>query len=50
VPAEELDAPGVVTAYKILKYIDRNFRHIKADDLELRPVFHRLEECVRPMC
>ena len=43
----ELDAPGVVTAYKNLKYVERDFRHIKADDLDLRPVFHRLEERVR---
>ena len=47
VPAAELDGPGVVTAYKNLKYVERDFRHIKADDLDLRPVFHRLEERVR---
>jgi len=47
VPAGELDAPGVVTAYKNLKYVERDFRHIKSDDLDLRPVFHRLEERVR---
>jgi Transposase DDE domain len=46
-PADELDAPAVVTAYKNLKYVERDFRHIKADDLDLRPVFHRLEERVR---
>ena len=38
---------AVVTAYKNLKYVERDFRHIKADDLDLRPVFHRLEERVR---
>src|SRR5216683_7807578 len=47
VPASQLGAPGVVTAYKNLKYAGRDFRHIKADDLALRPVFHRLEERVR---
>jgi hypothetical protein len=47
VPATELDAAGVVTAYKNLKYAERDFRSIKADDLDLRPVFHRLEERVR---
>jgi len=47
VPAAELDAPAVVTAYKNLKYVERDFRHIKADDLDLRPVFHRLGERVR---
>jgi hypothetical protein len=47
VPAAELDAPAVVTAYKNLKYVERDFRHIKSDDPDLRPVFHRLEERVR---
>jgi hypothetical protein len=47
VPAETLDAAGVVTAYKNLKYAERDFRHIKADDLDLRPVFHRLERRVK---
>jgi hypothetical protein len=47
VPAGELDAAAVVTAYKNLKYVERDFRHIKADDLDLRPVFHRLEERVQ---
>jgi hypothetical protein len=43
----ELDAAGVVTAYKNLKYVERDFRHIKSDDLDLRPVFHRLERRVK---
>jgi hypothetical protein len=47
VPAEDLDAPAVVTAYKNLKYVERDFRSIKTDDLDLRPVFHRLEERVK---
>ena len=47
VPAGELDAPGLVAACKNLKYAERDFRHIKADDLDLRPVFHRLGERVR---
>ena len=47
IPAAELDAPAVVTAYKNLKYVERDFRHIKSDDLDLRPVFHRLEERVK---
>ena len=45
--ADELDAPSVVAAYKNLKYVERDFRHIKADDLDLRPVFHYLEERVK---
>src|SRR5689334_2637948 len=46
-PASQLDGPAVVTAYKNLKYVERDFRSIKADDLDLRPVFHRLEERVK---
>jgi len=47
VPAADLDAPAVVTACKNLRYAERDFRHIKSDDLDLRPVFHRLEERVK---
>ena len=47
VPASHLNAAAVVTAYKNLKYVERDFRHIKSDDLDLRPVFHRLEERVK---
>ena len=47
VPADQLDAPAVVTAYKNLSRVERDFRSIKADDLDLRPVFHRLEERVK---
>jgi hypothetical protein len=47
VPAAELDAPGVVSSYKNLKYVERDFRHLKADDLDLRPIWHRLEERVK---
>jgi hypothetical protein len=47
VPAGQLDAPGIVTAYKNLKHVERDFRSIKADDLDLRPVYHRLEDRVR---
>jgi hypothetical protein len=47
VPAAELDAPAVVAAYKNLNSVERDFRTIKADDLDLRPVFHRLEERVK---
>jgi hypothetical protein len=47
VPADQLDAPGVVGAYKQLSYVERDFRHIKADDLALRPIHHRLEDRVK---
>ncbi|MGH3223585.1 MAG: IS1634 family transposase [Streptosporangiaceae bacterium] len=46
-PAAELDAAGAVTAYKNLKYVERDFRHIKSDDPGLRPIFHRLEKRVK---
>ena len=36
-----------ITAYKNLKYVERDFRHLKADDLDLRPVYHHLEERVK---
>jgi len=36
-----------VTAYKNLKHVERDFRHIKSDDLDLRPVFCRLEKRVK---
>jgi len=44
---ESLDAPGVITAYKNLAYVERDFRVIKVDDLDLRPIFHYLSERVR---
>ena len=47
VPQAELGAGDVVTACKNLKYVERDFRHIKADDLDLRPVFHRLTRRVK---
>jgi hypothetical protein len=47
VPAAQLDAPAVVAAYKNLARVERDFRSIKSDDLDLRPVFHRLEERVK---
>jgi len=47
VPASQLDAAGAVTAYKNLAYVERDFRIIKSDDLDLRPVFHRLGDRVR---
>ena len=44
VPAETLDAAGAVAAYKDLARLERDFRHIKAEDLDLRPIYHRLED------
>jgi transposase len=36
------DAPGVVQIYKNLKYVERDFRTIKIDDLDVRPIRHYL--------
>jgi hypothetical protein len=47
VSEDQLDAPAVVSAYKNLSRVERDFRWIKSDDLDLRPVFHRLEERVK---
>lgn len=47
VPAERLDPPGVVLAYKDLAHLERDWRTIKVDDLDLRPIHHRLEDRVR---
>jgi transposase len=47
VPADTLDAAGVVGAYKNLANVERDFRSITVDDLDLRPVYHRLEDRVR---
>jgi Transposase DDE domain len=47
VPAGTLDAAAAVAAYKDLASLERDFRHLKADDLDLRPIWHRLEDRVR---
>jgi hypothetical protein len=47
VNAETLDAAGVVTGYKNLANVERDFRILKTDDLDLRPIYHRLDQRVR---
>jgi hypothetical protein len=47
VPAADLDPAGIVTAYKNLSHVERDFRSIKVDDLDLRPIHHRLEDRVK---
>src|SRR5204862_7464765 len=46
VPAARLDAPAAVAAYKDLSNVEQDFTISKAD-LDLRPIYHRLEERVR---
>ena len=47
VPATDLDPAAVVESYKNLAHVERDFRSIKTDDLDLRPIHHRLDERVR---
>ena len=47
VPTSDLTAPAVVQSYKNLANVERDFRIIKADDLDLRPIHHRLDDRVR---
>jgi hypothetical protein len=47
VPTTDLDTPAVISAYKNLSRVERDFRSIKTDDLDLRPIHHRLEDRVR---
>ncbi len=46
-PADALKAEEVVAGYKSLRQVERAFRSMKTMQLELRPVFHRLEDRVR---
>ena len=47
VPATRLDDPATVEAYKRLSHLERDFRNIKIDDLDLRPIHHYLSDRVR---
>jgi hypothetical protein len=47
IKGDDLDAPGVVEAYKALSHVERDFRHLKIDDIDLRPIHHRLAPRVR---
>lgn len=47
VEATQLNTAAVVTGYKNLAHIERDFRIIKADDLDLRPIHHRLDHRVK---
>jgi hypothetical protein len=47
VDTDTLDPAGIVESYKNLANIERDFRIIKTDDLDLRPIHHRIDERVR---
>ena len=40
--ADTADTPRVVKVYKNLKYVERDFKTIKIDDLDIRPIRHYL--------
>ena len=42
-----LDFAALLESYKNLANVERDFRIIKTDDLDLRPIHHRLYERVR---
>jgi transposase len=45
--AGTLEPAGIVDAYKDLSHVERDFRTMKATDLDMRPIHHRLEDRVR---
>jgi hypothetical protein len=47
VPASDLNPAAVVQSYKNLAHLERDFRSIKTDDLDLRPIHHRLTDRVK---
>ena len=47
VDTEGLDPAAVVESYKNLANVERDFRIIKTDDLDLRPIHHRLDDRVK---
>jgi hypothetical protein len=46
VDAQHLDPAAVVASYKSLAHVEPDFRIIKSDDLDLRPIHHRLDNRV----
>ena len=47
VPATQMDTATVVTTYKSLANVERDFRSLKAIDLDLRPIYHWTSDRVR---
>ena len=45
--ADRLDTVATISAYKNLANVERDFRSIKTDDLDLRPIYHYLSDRVR---
>lgn len=47
IPAEQANTAGVIGAYKSLANVEKDFRSLKAIDIDLRPVRHYREDRVR---
>ena len=47
VPREALNTEKAVLAYQRLAKVERAFRTLKSVDLQVRPIYHRLEERVK---
>ena len=46
-PTEAMEHAQVVSSYKSLSRVERAFRSLKTVDLEIRPIYHWLEDSVR---
>ena len=44
---DQLDTPAMIGAYKNLANVEKDFRSLKAVDIDLRPVHHHLEDRVK---
>jgi len=47
VRADTVNTADVIRSYKHLQKVERAFRTMKSDDLQIRPIHHRLEDRVR---
>ena len=46
-PASRLSAPAIVRVYKQLKVAESAFKAMKSPEIEIRPIYHHLEDRVR---
>ena len=47
IPGEQADTAGVIGAYKNLANVEKDFKSLKAIDIDLRPVRHYREDRVK---
>jgi hypothetical protein len=45
--SDQMSSQDLVRAYKLLANVERAFRSLKSIELQVRPVYHRLEDRVR---